>query len=68
MTEIESSAATAGAARPDPAPSPMTSFRPAGKTAAKPAPGKQLWHDLGGFGTPGVSIDQSEIDEIVYGS
>jgi hypothetical protein len=42
-----------------------------GLTSVLPAveaePSKDLWYELGGFGSKGISVEPGEIDEIVYG-
>ena len=35
--------------------------------AGEPEQGKDLWHELAGFGESGISIEPDEIDGIVYG-
>jgi len=35
--------------------------------AKRPDASKNLWHELAGFGEPGISVEPGEIDEICYG-
>lgn len=35
--------------------------------ADKPEPSKNLWYELAGFGSKGISVEPGEIDEVVYG-
>ena len=35
--------------------------------AVEPESGNDLWYELGGFGSKGISVEPGEIDEVVYG-
>ncbi len=35
--------------------------------AGEPEPGQDLWYELAGFGSKGISVEPGEIDEVVYG-
>ena len=35
--------------------------------ADKPEPSKNLWYELAGFGSKGISVEPGEIDKVVYG-
>ena len=45
----------------------LAAVLPEASPDASPETSKNLWYELAGFGSKGISVEPGEIDEVVYG-